>query len=624
MSGIFLDFRPGGFSDAERAAFHDRVAGYTTRIDREPVDPIDGPFLCAASSHHGVLPTGGVAKADGAQFVACGSAWIRPEDARLATPAQLLAHFQKAPRGERRALGGVCVVAHARDRERELVVESDRWGCFPLYYRLDGDRLRVASELKFLAEPGHGQIDEDALVEFLGMGFLPRPHTLLRGVRRLPGNARLVFGPGGLEITHFPSTQYTRDREVTDDVIDQYDEFVRRYLGRFAGLAPRYCISVSGGLDSRLVAAAALRAGFELDPFTVGEPGTLDVRMARRICRRLGLDLSVHEVRGRTLGDWFAKAVWFTEGRVMPNHMHYFTAHFTGETPPGPQLHGLMGETVMGGHYDDSSLLDAGPEASREACRKLAKPLDYWPAGARAAVYGDARARRSAEAPKVAAEELFERMGFVGGYSDFLDFRFRFKAEAFANPCIIGQVLPWSDVINPFMDPDAFAFGASLRLDGIDERAGQIRWGLRHLPVIGELPRVKAGVLLDVRDPDPEAYRRAVQRMMRRAKANYLIGRLSRGRVNRTLNSTFPEYGTWYRRWRPVREFVDGVLLSEQTLDRGIFRREGVRRLLHDLRTGRNTWDAIGTCLTLEIFLRQFVDGTDRPSDPRSPFGMQP
>lgn len=624
MSGIHLEFRPDEFTEADRNAFRERVANRTSHVPGAPVDFVFGPHLCAASSHHGVLPTGGVAERPGTLLAAWGSAWIRPQDTRLATPGELLDHFDSVSSADRRALGGTCHVAHCRNDRRELVVESDFWNALPIYFRERNGRLAVSSELKFLVEPGNEERDEEAVAEMLALGFLPRLHTLIRGVRRLRGNARLTFDDSGWRVDPFPGTRYTRDRVVTDDVIDEYDALVRRYLRRFDGLSQRFCISMSGGLDSRLLAAAALREGWELDAFTIGESGNLDARMAARVCEKLGLGLRRHEVRGDTFGDWFAKAIWFTEGRVLPEHMHYLTAHFSRETPPGPQLHGLVGEAVMGGHFDNPSLLEATPDERRDHCRRLMSSLNYWPTGAREAVYGAELSRHTDEIAPVAAEDLFERMGFEGSYSDYVDYRFRLKAKAFANPCIMCQVFPWSDAVDPFMDPDAYAFGAALKLDGIAERQGQIRWGLRHLPVIGELPRVKAGVLLDIRDPDPDAYRRATERMMRKVKAHYMISRLTRGRVNLAMNTSFPEYGSWYRRWGSVRRYVDGILLSEQTLDRGIFRREGLRKLLHDLRIGRNTWGAVSCCLMLEILLRQLLDGDEVPNDPTSPFGMTP
>ena len=624
MSGIFLKFKTTGLNPDDLTHFRSHLIETITRIPGEPIEVIEGPLFIGASCHHGALPSGGVASNSDHQMVAWGSSWLHPEDASLAPVAKIFSRFNENSWENRGPLSGLNLVAHTDDQRSELVVESDRFGASPLYYREIQDGIQISSEIKFLIEPGQDNLDMESLVEMFGMGFLPRPRTLVSGIKRLPGNSRLVYSKKGLSISTFPSPEYSRNIPVTDDIIVEYDSRVRRYLGRFQGVAPRYCISMSGGLDSRLLASAALREGWELEPFTIGEPGSLDAKMAGEMCKILGLSLKSHQVLGEKFGLWFSKAIWFTEGRVMAEHMHYISAQLSGSVPKGPQLHGLMGETVLGGHYDNAQLIGANADSCRQACRELATPLNYWPRHVKEMVFGKNSCKKMNEIQPVVVDELFQRMNFSGSYSEYLDFRFRFKAEAFANPGIIGQTLPWSDVINPFMDPDSYNFAAKLELDGIAERAGQLKWGLRYFPAIGKLPRVKAGVLIDVEDSDPQAYNRGVKSLQKKADLYFAICRLSRGRINLSINRSFPEYGRWYRRWESVRDFVDGVLLSEQTLDRGVFQREGLKTLLSDLRIGRNTWGAVSTCLFFEVFMRQFIDGTDRPSDPQTPFGINP
>ncbi len=88
------------------------------------------------------------------------------------------------------------------------------------------------------------------------------------------------------------------------------------------------------------------------------------------------------------------------------------------------------------------------------------------------------------------------------------------------------------------------------------------------------------------------------------------------------MKNSFPQYWQWYPRHKSIRKYVDGILLSEQALDRGYFQREGLQSLLHDCRIGRRVWNAVGTLLMAELFLRQFIDGTDIPDDPRVPWGV--
>lgn len=624
MSGIFLYFDPSGISKTDKKKFSKLCEGRIIRIPGDPVETLERDFMVGAVVHHGVLPSGGVAAEGDTALLVSGSCWISPEDDFLGTPSLILQAFNSTSTESRPPFGGTFALAHFDETRRELTVESDRFGAMPLYFKKMGGGVAVSSEIKFLAAAGSHALNSEAFAELMSFGYLPRPHTLLEGIERLVGNSRLICNRDGLMIHVLPTPGYPRNRPVNDEVIEEYDARIRRFLNRFKGVSREYSISLSGGLDSRLVGAAAQRDGFPLEAFTVGEPGSLEVRVARQVADLLKIPIRVHEIDGRAFPRYFEKMVWFTESRVMPEHMHYMSANFSRSIPPGPQFHGLAGETVMGGHFDIPSLLNASPDKIREACRDSAQGLIYWNPGSRTALLGEECAARAKVAREAAIEELFGRIGFSGSYSDFLEFKYRFRMEAFSNPCLMSQVLPWSDVICPFLDSEAFDFGASLELEGIRSRAGQIKWGRNHLPVIMELPRIKAGVQIDVRDEDPQAYEKKVKWLMLRRKFNYYVCRLSQGRINFSIRRSFPHYGQWYRRWKPVRDYVDGILLSDRTLDRGLYRREGLRRMLRDCRVGRDTWGTVSTLLLTEIFLRQFVEGESIPEDATTPWGLDP
>ena len=624
MSGIYLHFNPAGLQSGDRARFLDRLERRITQLPGEPVEMVEGNGFLGASGHHGVLPTGGVAR-EGANIVlAVGSCWVDPEDTLLATPHQILSVFNSRSQASRLPFGGTFSLAHLDGKQGVLTVETDRFGSRPLYYRQTGNGLTVSSEIKFLIEPGHEKVDMVALGEIMALGYLPRVHTLVAGVERLPSHSRLTFSRGGLAVEALPTPGYPRNRPVDEGVIDEYDALVSRYLQRFSGLSDSCSISLSGGLDSRLLAAAADRDGFALDAFTIGEKGSKDAEMAQRVAKILDIPIRVHETDGRRFSSWFPKAVWFTEGRVLPRHMHYICPQLMRTVPPGPQIQGMAGETVLGGHMEDPVLFQATVGDIKAVCRKAVSGLDYWPDESRETTfYPDLIAKLKTVKPRV-FEEIWGRIAQRGDYSAYMEFKIKLKGESFIIPCILGQVYPWSDAIAPFLDNDAHDFGATLEMEGIAERRGQIQWGLRHYPAIMDIPRIKAGVKIPVRDDDPHAYSRGAKRVAREKKLQYLICRISRGRINLPQRRSFPAYGQWYRKFGQVRKYVDDVLLSDQTLDRGIFRREGIEKLLQDCKVGRDTWGAISIILMTEVFLRQFVDGTDIPGDPITPWGLDP
>jgi len=582
----------------------------------------EGRLWTGASIHHGYLPSGGTAAEPESQLLASGSCWIRPADVTLASPVEILKEFNTNYPDKRPAFGGTFALAHCNEQDRELTVESDRFEAMPLYFRDRAGGIQISSEIKFLAEPGSDTVDRDALAEFMTLGYLPGSRTLISGVSRIPANARLIFNDRGCRISLFPTPGYPRNRIADPEAIAEYDFLVRKYLQRFKDHAPAHSISLSGGLDSRILAAVALKEEFPLTAFTIGEKGSLDAKVACQVAELFGIPIKVHNVDGSLLPRYLEKTVWFTEGKVVPAHMHYMSANFMGDIPDGLQFHGLGGETVMGGHLDNPALQGASPQVIRNACMESAVGLNYISPTRSLELFSTEMSSKMKVAKTIAVEALFNQMGFSGSYSDFVEFRYRFRMEAFSNPLLMGQVLPWTDVICPFLDSEAFDFGASLELKGIGNRLGQIRWGLDHYPSIAKLPRIKAGVMIDVRDDDPHAYDRGVRRLIWEKKIQFYICRLSQGRINIPIRKSFPTYGQWYRRWGSVREFVDGILLSEQTLDRGLFQRKGMKNLLRDCRVGRDTWGTIGTLMVAEIFLRQMTEGTDIPKNSRVPMGL--
>ncbi len=93
-------------------------------------------------------------------------------------------------------LRGMFAVAVWDARRQRLVLARDRFGIKPLYYRLTGDSLSFASELKaLLRQPGFSrEIDHDALEAFLAFSFVPAPLSIFREARKLPPGQRARLG----------------------------------------------------------------------------------------------------------------------------------------------------------------------------------------------------------------------------------------------------------------------------------------------------------------------------------------------------------------------------------------------------------------------------------------------
>ena len=148
----------------------------------------------------------------------------------------------------------------------------DRFGIKPLYYELGGESraaLRFASEASVL--PGGGGIDEEALADYLALGFIPSPRTLDRAVRKVPAGTALVFdGAGMREVVLAKAPIARNDADATPSEIRRaLEAAVRRHLMGEAAIG----VYLSGGLDSAAVAALVRHAGAPLSTFALTFPG---------------------------------------------------------------------------------------------------------------------------------------------------------------------------------------------------------------------------------------------------------------------------------------------------------------------------------------------------------------
>ena len=93
---------------------------------------------------------------------------------------------------------------------KRMVLARDRLGLKPLYYALDGGRLRFASEIKaLLADPTVPRtLNRQGLLDLLGYEFVPAPETLFHGIRKLlPGCLLTLEADGRPRLTRYWSLE---------------------------------------------------------------------------------------------------------------------------------------------------------------------------------------------------------------------------------------------------------------------------------------------------------------------------------------------------------------------------------------------------------------------------------
>lgn len=98
-------------------------------------------------------------------------------------------------------------------RSGEVRAATDHFATLPLYYLARGDSLLLATDLRDLLDCPwvRREADPAAIYHLLNFGFIPAPHTILGGVRRLQPGSRLVFSGGRQDVRRYWRPPYAED-----------------------------------------------------------------------------------------------------------------------------------------------------------------------------------------------------------------------------------------------------------------------------------------------------------------------------------------------------------------------------------------------------------------------------
>ena len=194
-----------------------------------------------------------------------------------------------------RHLHGMFAFALWDRRERQLLLARDRVGKKPLLYALRDGGISFASEMGALLEDPEiaRDVDPQALDEYLALGYVPAPRSVLRAVRKLPPAHTLVLRDGTSSLQHYWKLDYSTKiegastAEICERVRDELRKATRRRLISDVPLGA----FLSGGIDSSAVVAAMAEQSPEpVRTFSIGfDHAAFDeLEYARAIAQQFG------------------------------------------------------------------------------------------------------------------------------------------------------------------------------------------------------------------------------------------------------------------------------------------------------------------------------------------------
>jgi asparagine synthase (glutamine-hydrolysing) len=273
-------------------------------------------------------------------------------------------------------------------RQNKAFLFNDRYGAERIYFYETDDAVFFASEAKALLRvlPRLRQFDQEGVTQFLSFGCTWEGRTLFRGVSILPGASVWSFCNGNChKRQYFSAKTWESQPLLTAAGFEaRFQETFKRILPRYLESDSRVGISLTAGVDSRVIMACLPRDGREPVCYTFSSEkrDTLDVRLAARVADACGL-----EHRTLRLGrDFFSDfgshvdhTVFATDGYLGSLGAHEIYLNRQARVLSPVRLTGNFGGEILRGVSMYKPLYLAPQLFNPDVAQSINRCRDQWP-----------------------------------------------------------------------------------------------------------------------------------------------------------------------------------------------------------------------------------------------------
>ena len=317
--------------------------------------------------------------------------------------------------------------------ERTLVLARDRLGEKPLYYGRSRDTFLFGSELKALTRhpDWQGEIDRDALQMFMRRSHVPSPHSIYRGIHKLPPGTFLELKSGANEGTVHTywdagamALAGVRNpfQGTPQQAVERTEHLLRQSLtGQMMADVPLGAF-LSGGIDSSTVVAVMQAMSLRpIKTFAIGfhEEGYDEAKYAKAVARHIGTE---HTELYVTMNEAMAViprlAHMYSEPFADSSQIPTFLVAQMARRKVTVSLSGDGGDELFCGYnrYDLANrmvpVLSRIPGPARRGLARLMTSLSpqHWDAAARLALAVLPERKR----PRLLGDKLHKAAGVIG------------------------------------------------------------------------------------------------------------------------------------------------------------------------------------------------------------------
>lgn len=180
--------------------------------------------------------------------------------------------------------------------ENSLYVFNDIFGRIPIYYSETDQLFIISRHIKFFSEliPSL-EINITGISEFLLLGYMIGTNTILKNVFHLRPASLISITDNKLDIKIFPTFNFDNKENKSVPFLENIKKiselFSKACIDRFRN-HPKNIVTLSGGLDSRLVASAMFKAKIPYEAVTMAYNNgyaTEEIQIAKNLANIYGV-----------------------------------------------------------------------------------------------------------------------------------------------------------------------------------------------------------------------------------------------------------------------------------------------------------------------------------------------
>ena len=522
---------------------------------------------------------------------------------RVNNDAEFLLHlFEEKGQGFVDNLNGSFVCAIWDMQHERLVIANDRYGLRPLYYTEHANQFIFASEVKPIIDfPGFKKkVNLRAIPDLLAFGSMLGDNTLFEGVLLMESGSIMIYEQGSLTIKKYWDFEYKEDypKKSLTDYCEEFNHLFRQAIRRQSSGNNKIGVPLSGGLDSRLVAAYLWKEGYSFSTHTYGVKGCYDYKFAKKVARVLGADHHFYETDGEYIPNYYRESLKLTNGLLDICNTQQIILPKRINNVCDVLYIGFAADLIFGGGYVCDNILNLTDEKKLPSIVydsfswffKSWMQKDFF----NKSTYEEIK---NASIDKIVFRLSQTKADIPINKADYVYLNERVRRFTInANLILLNQKLEYR---TPTYDNDLVDFALTLpprlRLNSLLYK----ELLKRYFPKLARIPWQKDGF------PLTASYaRRRIQKSMR-----YRLNHSFNGKFARYVSNTeWHDLDNWTRTVN--KDFFINILLDKKTLDRPYFNQGYIKEhFIEPHMSGKAIpWTAISILTTFELWHRYFLD----------------